>query len=42
VSYALQVVEEIDSFEITTYQEAISYSESEEWTMAMNKEMESL
>jgi len=27
---------------LSTYQEAISYSEVEEWRMAMNKEMESL
>ena len=42
VSYALHVAEEIDSFEPTTYQEAISCFEVEEWTIAMNKEMESL
>ena len=41
VSYALHVEEEIDSFESTTYQEAISCSEAEEWMMAMNEEMES-
>ena len=42
VSYALQVVKEIDSFESTTYQEAICCSEAEEWTMDMNEEMESI
>ena len=42
MSYALQIVEEINSFEPTTYQEAISYFEVEEWMMAMNKKMESL
>ena len=38
-SYALHVAKEIDSFEPTTYQEAISYFKVEEWTMDMNKEM---
>ena len=42
VIYALQVVEEIDSFKSTTYQEAISHSEVEDWIMAMNEDMESL
>ena len=42
VPYVLQVAEEIYSFKTTTYQEAISYFEAEEWTMAINKEMESL
>ena len=42
VSYALQVVEEIDSFEPTTYGEAISCSKFEEQMMVMNEEMESL
>ena len=37
VIYALQVVEEIDSFKSTTYQEAISHSEVEDWIMAMNE-----
>ena len=30
VSYALQIVEDIDLFKPTTYQEIISYSEAEE------------
>ena len=38
VSYALQVAEEIDSFEPTTYWEAISYFEAKEWTMTMKGE----
>ena len=42
VSYALQVVEEINSFKPTTYQVAISCYEVEEQTMAMKEEMESL
>ena len=42
VSYVLQVVEEINSFEPTTCQETIFCYEAEEWMMAMNKEMKSL
>ena len=42
VSYALYVLEEIDSFEPTIYQEVISYFEAEERTMATNEEMRSL
>ena len=42
VSYALQVAEYIDSFELSTYQKEISYSEAEEGTVAMNEEMKSL
>lgn len=42
MSYALQVAKEIDSFNLTTQQEAISYFEAEEWAMAMNEEMGSL
>jgi len=41
MSYVLQVVKEIYSFEPTTYQEEISCSEAEEWMMAMNEEIES-
>ena len=42
VSYALQVAEEINSFEPTTYHEANWYSEAKEWMMAINEEMKSL
>ena len=42
MSYALQVAEEMDSFEPTTYQEAISYLGVDEWMMAMTEEIESL
>ena len=42
VSYALQVEEDINSFESCTYQEAISCSKVEEQKMAMDEEMESL
>jgi len=41
VSYTLQVAKVIDLFKSTTYMEAISYSEAEEWTVAMNEEMKS-
>ena len=41
-SYALRVEKEIDSFELTTYQEAIYCFEVKEWMMAMNEEMKSL
>jgi len=42
VSYAPQVAKEINSFEPTTYQEAISNSEVEERMMVMNEKMETL
>jgi len=37
-----QVAESTDSFEQSTYQEAISYSKAEEWMLAMNEKVESL
>ena len=37
-----QIEEHIDSFEPTTYQEAISYFEVEEWAVTINEDMESL
>ena len=42
MSYALQVAIEIDSFKPTTYQEVISCSETKQWAMAINEDMESL
>ena len=42
MSYVLQIVENIDSFEPTTYKEAISCSKTKVLTMTMNEEMESL
>jgi len=42
VSYALQIAKEINSFEPTTYHEAISFSKDKKWTIAMNEGMESL
>ena len=41
MSYALHIVECIDSFEPTIYQEAIFYYEAEDWMMTMNEEMKS-
>ena len=42
ISYVLHVTEDINSFESSTYQEAISYYETKEWKMAMNKDMKFL
>ena len=42
VSYVLQVVDDLDVFRPSTYQEAISCSEAREWPVIMNEEMESL
>ncbi|KAL1204478.1 Retrovirus-related Pol polyprotein from transposon TNT 1-94 [Cardamine amara subsp. amara] len=41
VGYALQVAEEVDTYEPSTYREAISRSEAERWFAAMGDEMES-
>ena len=42
VGYALQVAEEVDTSEPSTYKEAILSSDSEKWFAAMGDEMESL
>ena len=42
MAYALQVAEEVDTFEPTSIREAITCVESDKWIVAMNKEMESL
>ena len=42
VSYALQVVEEMELHEPSTYKEAVSGTESAQWLVAMGDEMESL
>ena len=42
MSYVLQILEEIDSFELTSYPKENSCSEAEEGRMPMNEEMESL
>jgi len=42
VAYALQVVEEVDTFEPTSIREAITCAESDKWIVAMNEEMKSL
>jgi len=39
--YALQVAEEVDTHEPTTYREAVSWIEAEKWFAAMGDEMES-
>ncbi|KAG7558728.1 Integrase catalytic core [Arabidopsis thaliana x Arabidopsis arenosa] len=39
--YALQVAEEVDTHEPSTYQEAVSGAEAEKWFAAMGDEMES-
>ncbi|KAL1198052.1 Retrovirus-related Pol polyprotein from transposon TNT 1-94 [Cardamine amara subsp. amara] len=39
--YALQVAEEVDTYEPSTYREAISGTEAERWFAAMGDEMES-
>lgn len=42
MAYALQVAEEVDTHEPSTYREAVSCSESVQWFAAMGDEMESL
>lgn len=42
MAYALEVAEEVDTHEPSTYKEAISCSESVQWLAAMGDEMESL
>lgn len=42
VAYALQVAEEVDTNEPSTYKEAVSCTESTQWLVAMGDEMESL
>ena len=41
VGYALQVAEEVDTYEPSTYREAISSYASEKWFASMGDEMES-
>ena len=42
LAYALQVAEEVDPHEPSTYKEAVTCSESTQWIAAMGDEMESL
>ncbi|GJV18246.1 transposable element [Tanacetum coccineum] len=42
VAYALQVAEEVESLEPTTYREAITSKDSDMWIAAMGEEIESL
>ena len=42
VAYALQVAEEVDPHEPSTYKEAVTSTESAQWLAAMGDEMESL
>ena len=42
VNYALQVAEEVDPLEPSTYKEAVSCSESTRWLGYMGDDMESL
>ncbi|GJT43737.1 retrovirus-related pol polyprotein from transposon TNT 1-94 [Tanacetum coccineum] len=42
VAYALQVAEEVESFEPATYREAVTSKDSDMWIAAMSEEIESL
>ena len=42
VAYALQVAEEVDPYEPSTYRDAVTCTESAQWLAAMGDEMESL
>ncbi|MDV3202322.1 MAG: reverse transcriptase domain-containing protein [Candidatus Phytoplasma australasiaticum] len=42
IAYALQVAEEVDTYEPSTYKEAFTCTESAQWLAAMGDEMESL
>ena len=42
VAYALQVAEEVDPYEPSTYRDAVTCTESAQWLAAMGNEMESL
>ena len=42
VAYALQVAEEVDPYEPSTYRDAVTCTESAQWLAAMGDKMESL
>ena len=41
MGYALQVAEEVDTYEPSTYRKVVSSPESEKWHIAIGDEMES-